>query len=167
LSTFFIGDGAGVEVSLLFLGCCQGEANSWLWLGALENRVSDQYIVLEASPGLEDLSRTFMVTPTKVLKSPKSWLGRIGPIWQEFESITSPTFGIPKLLLYASKIGVYLAHMTFVLDEFYVNQHQKKISTTFRMRTFLFDIVKSRSEWGIFVIFAIKTDFRKLRISSN
>jgi hypothetical protein len=29
-----------VEVSLLLLGGCQGEENSWLWLGALENRIS-------------------------------------------------------------------------------------------------------------------------------
>jgi hypothetical protein len=48
----------------------------------LENRVSGQYIVLEDLPGSLDLnpwiqghfgtSRTFMLTPTKVHKSPKS-----------------------------------------------------------------------------------------------
>jgi hypothetical protein len=80
-----------------------------------KNRVSGQYIVLEASPGPLDLipwiqwllgtSRTFMVTPRNAHKSPRSWLGQIDLIWQEFESTSSPTFGIPKLLLYSSVIG--------------------------------------------------------------
>jgi hypothetical protein len=81
----------------------------------LKNRVSGQYIVLEASPGPSDqnlclqrlfgTSRAFIVTPKNDHKSPNSWLGRIDLIWQEFESTTSPTFGIPKLLLYHSVIG--------------------------------------------------------------
>jgi hypothetical protein len=45
LDSFFLGYGADLEVSLLLLGGCQGEENSWLWLGAPENRVFGQYIV--------------------------------------------------------------------------------------------------------------------------
>jgi hypothetical protein len=64
--------------------------------------------VLEASPGPSDqnpwiqgllgTSGAFMVIPRKAHKSPNSWLGQIDLIWQEFESTTSPTFGILKLL---------------------------------------------------------------------
>jgi hypothetical protein len=66
--------------------------------------------VLEASLGPSDQNpwiqgllgtcRTFMATPRKAHKSPISCLGRIDLIWQEFESTTSPTFGIPKLLIW-------------------------------------------------------------------
>jgi hypothetical protein len=94
----------------------QGEGNSQLCVVPPKGRVSGQYIVLEASPGPSDLipwiqgllgtSRSFMVTPTKAHKSLKSWLGRIDLIWKEFESITSPNFIIPNLLLYPSDIRV-------------------------------------------------------------
>jgi hypothetical protein len=106
----------------------KGEENSQLWVVPLKNRVSGQYIVLEASPGSSDqnpwiqgllgTSRTFMVTSRKAHKSPnsKTWLGQTNFIWQEFESTTSPTFGIPKLLPYPSVIGAYLAHQYSVSE---------------------------------------------------
>jgi hypothetical protein len=125
---FFLGLGAGVEGILPLLGGFQGGENSWLWVVPPENRVSGQYIVLEALPGPLDLipwiqrllgtSRTFKVTPRKAHKSPRSWLGRIDLIWQEFESTTSPTFGIPKLLMYPSVIGGELELLDSVWDDF-------------------------------------------------
>jgi hypothetical protein len=103
------------------------ESNSHIWVVPPKSRVSGQYIVLEISLGPSDqnpwiqgilgTSRTFMVTPRKAHKSPNLWLGRIDLIWQEFESTTSPTFGIPKLFLYPSEIGAYLAHQDIVLDD--------------------------------------------------
>jgi hypothetical protein len=92
-----------------------------------ENKVFGEYIVLEASPGPLDLtpwiqrllgtSTTVMVNLRKSHKSPRSWLGRINLIWQEFESTTLPTFGIPKLLLYPSVIGGELELSDSVLDD--------------------------------------------------
>jgi hypothetical protein len=92
--------------------------------------------MLEVSPWPLDLNlwiqgllptyRNFMVTPIKAQKSSKSWLGRIYPIWQEFESIKSLTFGITKLLLHSSEIGIYLAHPIYVLDKCYISQRQEK-----------------------------------------
>jgi hypothetical protein len=116
LALFFLGSYWYYIESLPLGDGSQGEENSQLWVVPPESRVSGQYIMLEASPrpsnpipwiqGLEGSSIIFMVTPTKAHKSLKSWLGRIDLIWQEFESITSPTFGIPKLLLYPLDIGV-------------------------------------------------------------
>jgi hypothetical protein len=114
--SFFLGLLGDVEEPCPLDMAAKGEANSQLWVVPPENRVSGQYIVLEASPGPSDLipwiqgllgtSRSFMVTPTKAHKSLKSWLGRIDLIWKEFESITSPNFIIPNLLLYPSDIRV-------------------------------------------------------------
>jgi hypothetical protein len=59
-----------------------------------------------------------MVTIRKTHKSPNLCLGQIDLIWQEFESITSPTFEILKLLVYLQEIRVYLAHLDSVLDDF-------------------------------------------------
>jgi hypothetical protein len=62
----------------------KGDAISQLWMMPPENRVSGQYIVLEASPGPSDLtlwiqgllgmSITFIMTPPKPHKSLQSWL---------------------------------------------------------------------------------------------
>jgi hypothetical protein len=105
----------------------KGEAKSQLWVVPLKNSISGQYIVLEALSGPSDqnpwiqgllgTSRIFMVTPIKAHKSSMLWLGQTDPIWQEFESTTSPTFRILKLLLYPSIIGAYLTHQDSVLDE--------------------------------------------------
>jgi hypothetical protein len=109
-----LGTSSSSDLVLVWRGSSPSVAgdNSWLWVVPPENRVISQYIVLEASPGLLDLIPwiqgllgtfgTFMVTSRKAHKSPRSWLGRIDLIWQEFESTMSPTFGIPKLLLYPS-----------------------------------------------------------------
>jgi hypothetical protein len=87
------------------------EAKSWQYF-SLPKNISRQYIVLQTLPrpldvisliqGLLGSSRTFVVTPPRPHKSFKSWLGQIQLTWQEFESITSPTFGFLKLLLYPS-----------------------------------------------------------------
>jgi hypothetical protein len=108
-SLYFIKSAPIKELSLLEMIAKRVE-NLQLWVVPPENRVFGQYIVLEASPGPSDLkpwiqgllgtSRTFMVTPRNIHKSPNSWLGQIDLIRQEFESITSSTFDIPKLLMY-------------------------------------------------------------------
>jgi hypothetical protein len=79
----------------------KGEANSWLLVAASQNRVSHQYIVLETSSwpwdltpliqGLLDSSLSPQVQQTDL------WSNH--HIWQDLESITSPTFGITKLIL--------------------------------------------------------------------
>jgi hypothetical protein len=94
------------------LGSCQEEEISYLWLVSSQNKVSCYYIVLEASLGPSDLtpliqglletSRTFTVTYHKSLKL---FLGLIDLIWQEFESIKSPTLENLKLL-YPSKVRI-------------------------------------------------------------
>jgi hypothetical protein len=54
--------------------------------------------------------RTFMMTPPMPHKSLKSRLGQIYLIWQEFESITSPTFIFLKLLPYPYETRVHRSH---------------------------------------------------------
>jgi hypothetical protein len=135
----------------------KGEANSYLLVVPPENRVSGQYIVLEASSGPSDLnpwiqgllgtSRTFMVSTIKAHKSHKSWLGRIYPIWKEFESITSPTFGISIYLCTLQKLGYIQRIRHHFLTNFISISIRKNIPTTFMFNTFLFDIV-FRSEMG-------------------
>jgi hypothetical protein len=130
LTFFFLGSTWYCRGFLLLGDGIQGEANSQLWVVPLKNRIFGQYIVLEASPGPSDqnpwiqellgTSRTFMLTPKKVHKSPNSWLGRINLIWQEFESTTSPTFVIPKLLMYPFVIRAFLEHQDSVLDDFWI-----------------------------------------------
>jgi hypothetical protein len=148
-----------------------GEANSQLWVVSLKNRVFGQYIMLEASPESSDQNlwiqgilgtfRTFMVTPKKAHKSPNSWIGQIDLIWQEFESTTSPTFGIPKMLLYPSEIRAYLVYQ----DSGFFDSKScgLKFSTTFMLITFSFDVIFKPLEVNLLKVFS-KTDFRKLQI---
>jgi hypothetical protein len=101
LPPHFLGDGATIEELLPLLGGC-------LWLGVSKSRVSPQYIEVKMQcdthliQELLNTSRTFLGTPLYPHKSIKTWIGWIHNIWQEFKSITSPSFGIPKLLLYPS-----------------------------------------------------------------
>jgi hypothetical protein len=141
----------------------KGEANSQLWVVPPENRVSGQYIVLEASPlskkivleaspgpsdlnpwihGLLGPSRTFMVTPTKSHKYPKSWLGQIDLIWQEFESITSPNFSESRnCFCTLQKSGYIWCIRTPFWNTIDSKSYGLKFPTTCMLITFLFDII--------------------------
>jgi hypothetical protein len=137
----------------------KGKTILYLLVVAPENRVSRYYIVLETSPwsselthliqGLLGTSRTFIVTPRMPHKFLKSWLGRIHLIWQEFESITSSTFGFPKLLLYPLEIGVSRSHTTSIWTNFTSISMRIKFPTTLMVNNFLFDVVFRSHTWHL------------------
>jgi hypothetical protein len=177
LDSFFLGgDGAGVEVYLLLLGGHQGEANSWLWLGALENRVFGQYIVLKASPEPSDLnpwiqrllgtSRTLMVTPTKVHKSSNRGLAELIPYGKSLSQSHHQFFEFRNCFCSLQRSGsIWRIWPPFWTNFISINIRRKFI-TTVMLRTFPFDVV-FRSERVIFIIFTVETYFRKLRILPN
>jgi hypothetical protein len=126
----------------------KGEAVSQLWEMPLKNRVSSQYIVkysvgsfirlLDLTLWIQRLlgiSIIFMVTPPKPHKSLKPWLDQIDLLWQELVNHvtnfpTSKTASVPFNDWEAQVI--YELH----LDEFYIDQHQEKISNNFKFAHF-------------------------------
>jgi hypothetical protein len=115
LSSLFLGPSWYCRGALPLGDGTQGEANSQLWVVPPENMVSNQYIVLETSPGPSNLnpwiqgllgtSRTFLGLSYVPWEYIKSWLGRIHHIWKEFESITSLIYVILNCFWILQKYG--------------------------------------------------------------